>query len=70
MYDVLFMGSRNALAHLKGDSNGFLALQIALVLYIILKGDALNQLHDNIMVHILIHNIIDIYNIWVGQARR
>ena len=70
MYDVLFMGCRNALPHLKRDSNGFLALQIALVLYIILKGDALNQLHHNIMVHILIHYIINTYNIGMGQARR
>ena len=70
MYDVLFMGSRNALSHLKRDSNGFLALQIALVLYIIFKGNALNQLHDNIMVHILIHNIINTYDIGMGQACR
>ena len=68
VYDVLFMGRRYALSHLECDSDGFLALQIPFILDIIFKSDALNQLHDNIMVYILIHNIIDTDNIGMGQT--
>ena len=41
-----------------------------LFLNVILKGNALNQFHDNIVQHILVHDVVNTDNIRMGQAGR
>ena len=67
---MVAVGRSNAGSHLNGNSNGLLVLQTALLVNIILESDTLDQLHDNIVKRILLHYVIDTYNIRMGQAGR
>ena len=68
--DALFMGSCNSLCHLDSNPDGFLAVETALFQDVVFQGDALNQLHDDIVKRSLIHNVIYVYNIRMGQPGR
>ena len=70
VYDMLFMGSADSLCNLDGNADCLLALQMPLFLNVILKGNALNQFHDNIVQHILVHDVVNTDNIRMGQAGR
>ena len=68
--DSLLMGGCDPLRHLDGDPDGLLAVETALFQDVILKSDALDQLHNDIMKSSLIHDIIYVYNVRMGQSGR
>ena len=67
---MVLMGGRDALGHLERHADGFLGLHSALFLNVLLEGDPVHQLHHNIVQLPLVHNVVDVDNVGVGQAGR
>ena len=68
--NVVLMGGGDALGNLKGHADGFLGLHFAFFLNVLLEGDSVHQLHHDIVQLPLVHNVVDVDNVGVGQAGR
>ena len=68
--DMVSMSRLDALGHLEGDTRCLPCFQLSLFLNIAFQGDAVDQLHYNIMKLPFVHYVIHVYNIGVGETGR
>ena len=67
---MLFMGRFNSLGYLDRNTDGLSGVQTPLFLNIAFQGNSFHQLHDDKVEIPVVHNVVDIYDIGMGQSGR
>ena len=67
--DMMRMRCFHCLRNLDGNSDGFLYIKLALAFNELLQGDALYELHDDVVKTVIVTDIIDTDDVRMRQTR-